>query len=58
MYLSSYFSYTIKCIPGCLCESIFIWGKSSNFYSDGTKWQTVVPYSCSTKTYSPKIKIG
>jgi ABC-type branched-subunit amino acid transport system substrate-binding protein len=30
----------------------------NNFLSDGTAWQTVEPYSCSTKTYSPKIKVG
>ena len=30
----------------------------SNFHSDGTKWETVVPFSCSNKTYSPNIKLG
>jgi ABC-type branched-subunit amino acid transport system substrate-binding protein len=30
----------------------------SLYESDGTKWNTVVPYSCSTKTYSPDIKLG
>jgi ABC-type branched-subunit amino acid transport system substrate-binding protein len=39
---------TVMVYPACF----------SNFKSDGTKWQTVVPYSCSTKTYSPNLKLG
>ena len=30
----------------------------SNYYSDGAKWTTAVPYTCSTKTYSPNLKVG
>lgn len=26
--------------------------------SDGTKWNTVVPFGCSTKTFSPNLKLG
>jgi hypothetical protein len=39
---------TVMTYPACF----------SNFYSDGTKWDTVVPYTCSTKTYSPNLKVG
>ena len=39
---------TVMVFPACF----------SQFYSDGTKWSTVVPYSCSTKTYSPNLKLG
>jgi hypothetical protein len=30
---------------------------SSNSFSDGTTWQLVEKFSCSTKTYSPNTKI-
>jgi hypothetical protein len=30
----------------------------SNYLSDGTKWTTAVPYSCSTRTFSPNLKVG
>jgi ABC-type branched-subunit amino acid transport system substrate-binding protein len=30
----------------------------SLYESDGTTWNTAVPYTCSTKTYSPDIKLG
>jgi hypothetical protein len=30
----------------------------SQFLSNGATWETVVPYGCSTKTYSPNMKIG
>jgi hypothetical protein len=26
--------------------------------SDGAKWSTAVPLNCSTKTYSPSLKVG
>lgn len=39
---------TVMVFPACF----------SNFYSNGTKWETAVPYSCSTKTYSPNLKLG
>ena len=39
---------TVMSYPACF----------SQFYSDGTKWETVVPYTCSTKTYSPNLKLG
>jgi hypothetical protein len=34
--------------PACLSAMV----------DDGTAWQTVVPYNCSTKTYSPDLKVG
>ena len=39
---------TVMSYPACF----------SQFYSDGTKWETVVPHTCSTKTYSPNLKLG
>jgi ABC-type branched-subunit amino acid transport system substrate-binding protein len=30
----------------------------SNYKSDGTKWVTAEPYTCSTKTFSPNLKTG
>jgi len=39
---------TVMSFPACF----------STFYSDGTKWATVVDHTCSTKTYSPNIKVG
>jgi hypothetical protein len=39
---------TVMSFPACF----------SQFHSDGTKWETVVPFSCSTKTYSPNLKLG
>ncbi len=39
---------TVMSFPACF----------SQFYSDGTKWETVVPFKCSTKTYSPNLKLG
>jgi ABC-type branched-subunit amino acid transport system substrate-binding protein len=39
---------TVMVFPACF----------SNFFSNGTKWETAVPYTCSTKTYSPNLKLG
>ena len=39
---------TVMVYPACF----------SNFYSNGTAWETVVPFTCSTKTYSPNLKLG
>jgi ABC-type branched-subunit amino acid transport system substrate-binding protein len=39
---------TVMSYPACF----------SQFYSDGTKWETVVPHTCSTKTYPPNLELG
>jgi ABC-type branched-subunit amino acid transport system substrate-binding protein len=39
---------TVMGFPACLSAMV----------DDGTAWQTVVPYKCSTKTYSPNLKVG
>ena len=44
----SYPKSTVDQTPACF----------SNYRSDGTQWTTAVPYTCSTKTYSPNLKVG
>ena len=39
---------TVMSYPAC----------SANSKSNGTVWEQVEPWSCSTKTYSPKLKVG
>jgi ABC-type branched-subunit amino acid transport system substrate-binding protein len=39
---------TVMGFPACLSAMV----------DDGTAWQTVVPYKCSSKTYSPNLKVG
>jgi ABC-type branched-subunit amino acid transport system substrate-binding protein len=39
---------TVMVFPACF----------SQFYSNGTEWETVVPNTCSTKTYPPNLKLG
>jgi ABC-type branched-subunit amino acid transport system substrate-binding protein len=39
---------TVAAIPACLSAMV----------DDGAAWQTVVPYKCSYKTYSPSLKVG
>jgi ABC-type branched-subunit amino acid transport system substrate-binding protein len=39
---------TVDLFPACF----------SNYESNGSEWATAVPYSCSTKTFSPNLKVG